>query len=356
MKLSKDIVLEYMQNQALNHSESISFTTQELSDALQMQRSNLSKLLNELVKDQRIKKTNGRPVYYSLVNEKDGSCFNNMIGHNSSLKQVIQLTKAALLYPGNSLPILITGSDGSGKSLLASLIYEFAKEAKIIDKEAPLVKINCRYLTEETDNKMRDVFFSKSSGAIDRAEGGILFIDHINRLSSDVQRDLLKCVEIGQVSSNNTILVYSVDDAINPSYLSLYTSKFSIVVDMPSLSARTFEERFEMIQCFFQKEASCIQKNIKINAELLRCLLLYPCQFNVKQLKKDIQLGCANGYARNFDKKDSQMELFIHDFPNYVRKGFLSYQKYRTQIESIIPDNCLYVFRRNQQMLVRIQV
>lgn len=58
MKLSKDIVLEYMQNQALNHSESISFTTQELSDALQMQRSNLSKLLNELVKDQRIKKTN----------------------------------------------------------------------------------------------------------------------------------------------------------------------------------------------------------------------------------------------------------------------------------------------------------
>lgn len=85
MKLSKDIVLEYMQNQALNHSESISFTTQELSDALQMQRSNLSKLLNELVKDQRIKKTNGRPVYYSLVNEKDGSCFNNMIGHNSSV-------------------------------------------------------------------------------------------------------------------------------------------------------------------------------------------------------------------------------------------------------------------------------
>ena len=73
MKLSKDIVLEYMQNQALNHSESISFTTQELSDALQMQRSNLSKLLNELVKDQRIKKTNGRPVYYSLVNYRQRS-------------------------------------------------------------------------------------------------------------------------------------------------------------------------------------------------------------------------------------------------------------------------------------------
>ena len=75
MKLSKDIVLEYMQNQALNHSESISFTTQELSDALQMQRSNLSKLLNELVKDQRIKKTNGRPVIVVQLSRQKSKLF-----------------------------------------------------------------------------------------------------------------------------------------------------------------------------------------------------------------------------------------------------------------------------------------
>ena len=114
MKLSKDIVLEYIQNQSLHQSEDVHFTTQELSDVLQMQRSNLSKLLNELVKEHRIKKTSGRPVYYSLVKEHEESCFHTMIGYNSSLKQVVQLTKAALLYPSNSLPILITGSDGSG--------------------------------------------------------------------------------------------------------------------------------------------------------------------------------------------------------------------------------------------------
>ena len=96
-------------------------------------------------------------------------------------------------------------------------------------------------------------------------------------------------VEVAQVSSSNMILVYSVDDAITPSYLSLYTSKFSIVIDLPPLSKRTFEERLELIQLFFQKEAECVHKNIKINSEVLRCLMLYPCQFNVKQLKKDIQ-------------------------------------------------------------------
>lgn len=344
MKLTKDIVLEYMLTQSQSHSKDIQFTTQELSEALQMQRSNLSKILNELVKDQRIKKTNGRPVYYSIVSKEDDSCFSTMIGYKSSLKQVVQLTKAALLYPGSPLPILITGPDGSGKSLLASLIYAFAKESKILEQDAPFVKINCRYLEEETEEKIREVFFSEESGAMYRAENGVLFVDHINCLCHDVQNILLKQAEMAQASSNHIVLIYSVDDSINPSHLSLYTSKFSIIVDMPPLAKRPLEDRFEMIQLFFQKEAQHMQKAIKINAELLRCLLLYPCQFNVKQLYKDIQLACANGYARNFDTQIDQMEVLIHDFPNYVRKGFLYYRKYRTQLEDMVPDNYLYIF------------
>ncbi|WP_040210942.1 PRD domain-containing protein [Clostridium polynesiense] len=344
MKLSKDIVLEYMQSQAQNHQEDIHFTTQQLSESLQMQRSNLSRILNELVKDQLIKKTAGRPVYYSLVKKEEDSCFKKMIGYKTSLKQVVQLTKAALLYPENSLPILITGQDGSGKSLLASLIYEFTKENHIISTDAPFVKINCRYLEEESKDKIKDIFFAKGTGAMFRAQKGVLFVDHINYLPLDMQNDLLKQAESAQSSSLHTVLIYSVDDSINPSQLSLYTSRFSIVVDLPPLSKRTLEERLEMVQQFFQKEALRMQKNIKINAELLRCLLLYPCQSNVKQLKKDIQLGCANGYARNFDADVEQMEVFLHDFPNYVRKGFLSYRKYRTQIESIIPENYQYIF------------
>ena len=74
------------------------------------------------------------------------------------------------------------------------------------------------------------------------------------------------------------ILVYSIDDSINPSYLSLYRSKFSVVIDLPSLANRTFEERLDLIQLFFQREVECIHKNIKINSEVLRCLMLYPCQ------------------------------------------------------------------------------
>ena len=348
MKLSKEVVLEYMQEQVVSKSADVYFTTQELSEALSMQRSNISKLLNELVRDHKVKKTNGRPVHYYLNKEMEESCFHKMIGCNASLKQVIQLTKAALLYPGHSLPMLITGSDGSGKSLLAQLIYEYAKESRIIDADAPFIKINCRYLAEESTKEIKDIFFSAPEAAIGKAQGGILFIDHINKLSHDVQNELLNYVEVAQTSSSNIIFVYSIDDLINPSLLSLYTSKFSIIVDLPPLIKRPLQERLELISLFFQKEAECIHRNIKINSEVLRCLMLYPCQFNIKQLKSDIQRGCANGYARNIDKEDGQIELYIHDFPNYVRKGFLSYRKYRTQIEQIIPDNYLYNFSEEE--------
>ena len=345
MKLSKDIVLEYMQEETKRHPGDSLFTTQELSEALQMQRSNLSKLLNELVKEQRIEKSGGRPVYYSLMKKEEESCFRKLIGYQSSLKQVIQLIKAALLYPGGSLPVLITGPDGSGKSLLASLVYEYAREKGILDGEAPFVKINCRYLEEEDPGKIGDIFFKEDgSGAFGRAKNGVLFVDHLNCLGHDIQNDLLRQVELRQLNDKDIILIYSVDDSVTASQLNLYSSKFSIVVDVPPLSKRTMEERFEMVECFFQKEAMRMKRKIRINAELLRSLLLYPCQFNVKQLKKDIKLGCANGYARNFNEDLEEIEVCIHDFPNYVRKGLLSYRKYRTQIENIIPDNYLYIF------------
>ena len=228
--------------------------------------------------------------------------------------------------------MLITGPDGSGKSLLASLVYEYAREKGILDGEAPFVKINCRYLEEEDPGKIGDIFFKEDgSGAFGRAKNGVLFVDHLNCLGHDIQNDLLRQVELRQLNDNDIILIYSVDDSVTASQLNLYSSKFSIVVDVPPLSKRTMEERFEMVECFFQKEAMRMKRKIRINAELLRSLLLYPCQFNVKQLKKDIKLGCANGYARNFNEDLEEIEVCIHDFPNYVRKGLLSYRKYRTR-------------------------
>ena len=80
------------------------FTTRELAEALNMQRTNLSTLLNELVAEGRLEKLPGRPVPYRIANRpgaggSEESCFKKLIGQGGSLKHMTQLAKAAILYP-----------------------------------------------------------------------------------------------------------------------------------------------------------------------------------------------------------------------------------------------------------------
>ena len=88
-----------------------------ISRRLEMQRSNVSSILNELVKEGAIEKTDGRPVLYRIPSVSaagtEKSCFSELIGNAGSLKGAVQLAKAAILYPGYSLPVLITGPEGS---------------------------------------------------------------------------------------------------------------------------------------------------------------------------------------------------------------------------------------------------
>ena len=55
-------------------------TTQEIAEKMQMQRSNISTLLNELVQEGKLEKLSGRPVCYRPCNlphtvQKETSCF-----------------------------------------------------------------------------------------------------------------------------------------------------------------------------------------------------------------------------------------------------------------------------------------
>ena len=67
MKKVKDIIYEYIQlNQYSNPEYASGFETRVIADELEMQRSNVSNILNELVKEEKLIKTNTRPVLYKL--------------------------------------------------------------------------------------------------------------------------------------------------------------------------------------------------------------------------------------------------------------------------------------------------
>lgn len=352
MKLKKDILYEHiLRYAAAEGGEARGFTTAELADALGMQRTNLSTLLNELVKAGKLEKLSGRPVLYRASAgqgrpRRDDSCFHRLIGWDGSLRYTVQLAKAAILYPENSLRTLILGPAGSGKSYFASLMAEFARENGVVPPDAPFVKFNCRHY-EGRETEQEQLLFGAGNveeSVFHMARGGVLFLDHIDLLAPRIRNILLDLLENERAELAETVVICAADDSEHKSILDSFISKFPIRIDMPPLQSRPLEERFSLVKTFFIAEALRMNKTLRVNAELLRCLLLYRCERNVRQLGGDICIGCANAYVRAFNQDTEELSVYMNDFPAQVRKGFLYYRDARDRVESLIPPNYSYTF------------
>lgn len=353
MKTKKEILFDYIvQQTAVEEGKGTRrFTTQELSEQLSMQRSNLSTLLNDLTEEGKLEKLPGRPVLYRLPqvgspSHKEESCFQNLIGADGSMKHVVQLAKAAILYPEHSLNTLIVGPSGSGKSHLAGLMASFARANGVLRENSPMVKFNCHYYEGQEEEICRQLLgngqFEES--AVFKAQGGILFIDHIELLPARARDQLFEMMESENEVLRGMILICAIDAGVKKSLLDAYSAKFSIHIDLPALQARPLEERLELVQEQFTKEAGHVRRNIKVEAESLRCLLLYRCEGNIKQLKSDIKLGCANAYMRCFNQNIEELYVHLNDFSPNVRKGLLYYKNRHDEVERLIPQNYIYTF------------
>lgn len=101
----------------------------------------------------------------------------------------------------SSDPILLSGPTGAGKTHLARRIYELRKRRGHL--EGPFVEVNCATL--RGDQAMSTLFghvagaftgaHSDREGLLQRANGGILFLDEIGELGVDEQAMLLRAIE-----------------------------------------------------------------------------------------------------------------------------------------------------------------
>lgn len=101
-------------------------------------------------------------------------------------------------------PILLTGSTGAGKSLLAQRIYELKHQRYLAT--GLFVPVNCATLKGE--GAMSALFGHKKgaftgavsdrTGLLKRARGGLLFLDEIGELGTEEQAMLLRALETGR--------------------------------------------------------------------------------------------------------------------------------------------------------------
>lgn len=250
----KDLVLSYIQRMVSMDNENKLFTTQELVEHFHMQRTNLSSILNQLVKDNKLEKIDGRPVLYRLISlnqiEEYNTVFQRMIGYNGSLKNAIKTVNSELMYPNKNYTFLLIGNSGVGKSFFVKTLFQHLKETKRISSDTKLSKINCKYfMNHENDliNILKDNEFLK------QLKNGILFVDNIHLISQDKRSIIYDFITLQ--SKENFILIFSSEKNVDAEFEKNYFDSMPVIIDFPDLGERSLEERFEIIKDTLKNEA-----------------------------------------------------------------------------------------------------
>jgi len=119
----------------------------------------------------------------------------NIIGNSQSFQAVLSQAQRAAAA---SVSVLITGETGTGKEVLAKFIHQSGPRAN-----KPFIAINCAAIQ---NTMLESELFGYEAGAFtgaDRrkhglmevADGGVLFLDEISSMPTDIQAKLLRVLE-----------------------------------------------------------------------------------------------------------------------------------------------------------------
>ncbi|MCD2346907.1 sigma 54-interacting transcriptional regulator [Clostridium guangxiense] len=290
----------------------------------------------------------------------ENEVFDDLIGAKGSLRAKIDQAKASMLYPPNGLHTLIYGETGVGKSQLAECMYRFAIQSGIKGKGAPFIAFNCADYSENSNLLLAQLFgyvkgaytgadISKE-GLVEKANNGILFLDEIHRLPPEGQEILFSLIDkqkfrrLGETQNTrsvNVMLIGATTETPEGSLLLTFRRRIPMLIELPSLHERPLAERYEIIVQFFTKEATRINRNIIVNTDVLKSLMLYNCVGNIGQLRSDIQVACARSFLNAMYKNNKDVQINVFDLPNHVKNELLKIKKRGPEIEEFVSNNLI---------------
>lgn len=357
--INKKINIEFI-NECIKNDRYDGVCADEIEKELGIIRNNASTFLNQLFKQGKLIKINTRPVSffpkdilvkYNVINDDNinivlnleefknklksirynnsGDPFNDLIGNKNSLLNQISQAKAALMYPPKGLHTLILGESGVGKSTFALKMYEYARLKKNLNEnEFPYISFNCsdyfnnpQLLLSQLFGHAKGAFTgadTEKAGLVEKANGGILFLDEVHRLPPDGQEMLFYLMDKGEYhklgeSSNprksNVMIIAATTEDPKINLLTTFLRRIPVIITLPSFREKSIEERVEIIQSIFVKECINLNSELKISCDALKALAVYPFKNgNIGQLKSEIKLLCARSY---FDHIQNNKQLFI---------------------------------------------
>ena len=228
---------------------------------------------------------------------------NQMIGESNAIERVRAIVDKVAPTEAR---VLITGSNGTGKEVVAHLIHENSNRAK-----GPMVEVNCaaipsELIESELFGHMKGSFtgaVKDRAGKFEQADGGTLFLDEIGDMSLSAQTKVLRALqenEITRVGSDKTIKVNvrviaatnkNLQQEIEKGYFreDLFHRLNVIPIHVPNLKDRK-EDIPLLVNHFIQ--LICTEqgwKNKSINDEAIQALQAHDWPGNIRELRNVVE-------------------------------------------------------------------
>ncbi len=239
--------------------------------------------------------------------------------------------------------VLITGENGTGKSLIARTIHRRSNR-----KNKPFVEVACGALP---DNLLESELFGHVAGAFtgasfnkqgkfQAADHGTLFLDEIGTATPALQVKLLRVLQELQfepVGSNETInvdtrIIFATNERLDKLVAEgrfrqdLYYRINVINIELPALRERVNDIPI-LAEHFFQAACKDFQRNIEGFApEAMASLCLYSWPGNIRELENVVQravLLCRDNWIQ------------IHHFPESVQSASFGVPKTAPRSQAI---------------------
>ncbi|MGL4741073.1 MAG: sigma 54-interacting transcriptional regulator [Sarcina sp.] len=332
------------------------FTATYIASLFNIKRNTVSHYMNSFFLDNLIIRINTRPVYFlhkesfeikyfkvtknsfdsfeellEVKNTKiiDNKPFEKFLGVHNSLDGIVEKVKTSVFYPIiNKMPIIISGETGVGKSFLAEIIYEYCIVNKIIKNESKFIIFNCAQYANNPELLSSNLFghvkgaFTGADknfkGILEEAEGGIVFLDEVHRLSKESQEKLFVFMDkgiiqkIGDASNEkkvNVRLLFATTELESDLFLKTFLRRIPIKLELPSLNERSNFDVLTLIENFIRTEANYLNKNIVIPERVLEFLLHFEYKGNIGELKNTIKYMCGKAYTQDLNAS----KIFVTD-------------------------------------------
>lgn len=244
--------------------------------------------------------------------------YERIIGKSKQIQEVVETIKK--VAPSDST-ILITGSSGTGKEMVADAIHYSSRRCT-----RPYLKINCAAFPE---NLLESELFGYEKGAFTGADkqkkgkfevanGGTLFLDEIGDMPLPMQAKLLRVLEKGEFERLGGNEVIKVDvrfiAATNQNLPKMIQEKRfrsdlfyrlnTVIINLHPLVERK-EDIPLLVDHFLTKFSSEMsKKRPEVGSEAMELILSYPWPGNVRELANAIEraaIFCEKGVIKPHD-------------------------------------------------------